>query len=109
MAVPRHLSRFDLTGKSALVVGAAGTLGRAGALALGGAGCNLTIADLDETTINNVGSDLASVNIDANAVALWPDSEANAEKIVQAVIDVHGRLDVVFIALGTNDIAYIEN
>lgn len=109
MAVPRYLSRFDLTGKSALVVGAAGTLGRAGALALGGAGCNLAIADLDETTINNVGSDLASANIDANAVALWPDSEANAEKIVQAVIDAHGKLDVVFIALGTNDIAYIEN
>ena len=109
MAVPRHLLRFDLTGKSALVVGAAGTLGRAGAISLGHAGCKLTVADLDESAIGNVAGDLASVNIDAETVALWPDSEANAETIVAAAADAHDRLDVVFVALGTNDIAPVED
>ncbi|CAN0537243.1 unnamed protein product [Laminaria digitata] len=109
MSDTRHISRFDLTGKSALVVGAAGTFGRAGAFALGEAGCSVTVADLDETKIGAVAADLAAVNIPAHAVALWPDSEANAAAIVQAAVDAHGRLDVVFIALGTNDVGFVED
>lgn len=109
MTAPSHLSRFDLTGKSALIVGGAGTFGRAGAFALGEAGCRVTVADRDETAIDAVAGDLKAANIDATAVALWPDSETNAEKIVQAVIDAYGRLDIVFIALGTNDVAYVED
>jgi NAD(P)-dependent dehydrogenase (short-subunit alcohol dehydrogenase family) len=109
MTVSQHLSRFDLTGKSALVVGAAGTLGRAGTFALGEAGCNLTIADLDDTKISGLRADLAAADIAAAAIALWPDSEANADRIVQEAVDTRGRLDVVFIALGTNDIDYIED
>lgn len=109
MTVPQHLSRFDLTGKSALVVGAAGTFGRAGAFALGEAGCHLTVADMDEANIGGMRDDLAAADIDAVAVAAWPDNAANADRIVQAAVDAHGRLDVVFIALGTNDVDYVED
>ena len=109
MAVPRHQPRFDLSGKSALVVGAAGTLGRTGARTLGEAGCRLTIADLDDSAVNRVADDLASARIGVTAVALWPDSEANAEEIVEAAVDAHGRLDIIFIALGANDIAFVED
>lgn len=109
MTAARHNSRFDLTGKSALVVGAAGTFGRAGAVALGEAGCNLTVADLDQANIDGVASDLTAAGINAGAVALWPDSEAHAENIVQAAVDTHGRLDIVFIALGTNDVGFVED
>jgi len=109
MANPRHLSRFDLSGKSALIVGAAGTFGRAGAFALGEAGCSVTVADLDEADINAVTRDLTSAGIPAQPVAAWPDSEANAETMVQAAVDAHGRLDVVFVALGTNDVGYVED
>jgi NAD(P)-dependent dehydrogenase (short-subunit alcohol dehydrogenase family) len=109
MANARHTSRFDLTGKSALVVGAAGTFGRAGAFALGQAGCNVTVADLNQTKIDTVASDLAAENINASPVALWPDTEANAANIVQAAVDAHDRLDIVFIALGTNDVGFVED
>ncbi|MFT5489382.1 MAG: NAD(P)-dependent dehydrogenase (short-subunit alcohol dehydrogenase family) [Paracoccaceae bacterium] len=109
MANTRHTTRFDLTGKSALVVGASGTFGRAGAFALGEAGCSVTVADLDNAKTNAVASDLAAADIPASAVALWPDSEANAEAMVQAAVDAHGRLDVVFIALGTNDVGFVED
>lgn len=108
MDVPHPLSRFDLTGKSALVVGAAGTLGRAGARALGDAGSILTIADLDQATIDGVAQEFDAAGIKSNSVALWPDSEANAESIVRSAVDAAGRLDVLFVALGTNDIAAIE-
>lgn len=109
MTATKHISRFDLTGKSALVVGAAGTFGRAGAFALGEAGCSVTVADLDDTKINAVASNLVAANIPAAAVALWPDSEANAAAMVQAAVDAHGRLDIVFIALGTNDVGFVED
>ena len=109
MGNPRHTARFDLTGKSALVVGAAGTFGRAGAFALGEAGGKLTVADQDTANINAVAGDLSDAGIAASAVALWPDCEANAAKIVQAAVDAHGRLDIVFIALGTNDVAFVED
>lgn len=109
MANQRHLSRFDMTGKSALVVGAAGTFGRAGAVALGEAGCTVTVADLDDAAINAVADDLRSNDIDSTAVALWPDSVANADKVIQTAVDAYDRLDVVFIALGTNDVGFVED
>lgn len=109
MTASRHLSRFDLTGKSALVVGAAGTFGRAGAFALGEAGCRLTVADLDRANIDVVAAELGAADIDAVAVAQWPDTEAHADRIVRAAVDAHGRLDIVFIALGINDVAYVED
>lgn len=108
MTNTRHISRFDLTGKSALVVGAAGTFGKAGAVALGEAGCNVTVADLDQANIEAVAADLTAAGFNTRAVALWPDSEANAESIVQAAVDAHDRLDIVFIALGTNDVGFVE-
>lgn len=109
MANAQHISRFDLTGKSALVVGAAGTFGRAGAFALGDAGCSVTVADLDDAKINAVAADLATADVTASSVALWPDTEANAEAMIQAAVDAHGRLDIVFIALGTNDVGFVED
>jgi NAD(P)-dependent dehydrogenase (short-subunit alcohol dehydrogenase family) len=48
-------------------------------------------------------------NISGSAVALWPDSEANAANIVKAAVAAHGRLDIVFIALGTNDVGFVEH
>ena len=90
-------------------MGAAGTFGRAGAFALGEAGCNVTVADPNQASIDAVAGDLAAANINASAVALWPDSEANAANIVQAAVAAYGRLDIVFIALGTNDVGFVEH
>lgn len=109
MATARHSSRFDMTGKSALVVGAAGTFGRAGAFALGEAGCNLTIADRDAAAIGAVAADLEAAGIEVTAIDAWPDSEENAAKIVESAAGAYGRLDAVFIALGTNDVGFVED
>jgi len=45
MAVKSAIKQFDMTRKSALVVGVAGTFGCAAAFVLGGAGSRLTVAD----------------------------------------------------------------
>ena len=47
MAQKSPLSMFDVSGKSALVIGATGAFGSAGARALAQMGCDLTIADMN--------------------------------------------------------------
>lgn len=103
---------FDISGKSALVIGGAGTLGRAGALALAASGCRMTIADKGADKLAAVASELREAGDDTHEVATveaWPDNEAEAERIIDVAFRAHGWLDLMFVALGWNDVAYIEN
>jgi NAD(P)-dependent dehydrogenase (short-subunit alcohol dehydrogenase family) len=105
-------SLFDLSGKSALVIGGTGTLGRAGALALAASGCRMTIADKGAARLAAVATELREAGGDAHEVATieaWSDSEADAEAIVDAAVRAHGALDLMFVALGWNDVAFIES
>lgn len=100
------LSLFDISGKSALIIGGAGTLGSAVARALAAAGCKLTLADRNPDGLAALSQELTNA---AATVDNWPDSEANAAAIVDAAVVAHGDLDLMFVALGTNDVAYIED
>lgn len=106
MSADNPLALFDISGKSALVIGATGTLGRAATRALGQCGCRLTLADIDATALDELAREL---DVESTAVAAWPDSEANAAAIVEAAVAAHGRLDLLFIALGCNEVALIED
>ena len=103
------LSLFDISGKSALIVGGTGTLGSAAARALAGAGCDLTLADRNSDGLAAMTDELTAAGATVAVVDNWPDTEANAAAIVDAVVDAHGALDLMFVALGTNDVAYIED
>ena len=103
------LSRFDISGKSTLIIGGTGTLGSAAARALAAAGCKLTLADRNSDGLAAMADELSSTGADIAVVDNWPDTEANAAAIVDAVVDAHGALDLMFVALGTNDVAYIED
>ena len=109
MTVDHPLSLFDMSGKSALVIGATGTLGRAGATALAQSGCRMTIADASEEALSALAEELTERGAETASMAAWPDSEAQASAIVEKAVDAHGRLDVLFIALGCNDVALIED
>jgi NAD(P)-dependent dehydrogenase (short-subunit alcohol dehydrogenase family) len=103
------LSLFDISGKSALIIGGAGTFGSAAARALSAAGCRLTLADRNSDRLASTAEALTATSADVAVVDNWPDTEANAAAIVEATIDAHGVLDLMFVALGTNDVAYIED
>ena len=106
MSATSPSSLFDLTGKSALIIGGTGTLGSAVARTLGAAGCKLTLADRNPDGLSALSGELGASVV---TVDNWPDSEANAAAIIDAVVAGHGALDLMFVALGTNDVAYIEN
>ena len=103
------LSLFDISGKSALIIGGTGTLGSAAARTFAAAGCSLTLADRNSDGLAALAEELRATGTDVAVVDNWSDTEANAAAIIDAAVDAHGVLDLMFVALGTNDVAYIED
>jgi NAD(P)-dependent dehydrogenase (short-subunit alcohol dehydrogenase family) len=97
------LRLFDVRGRSALVTGATGAFGQAASRALAAAGAKLTIAGGNEARLAELASELDG----AVAVPRRPDSEADADAMVDAAVSAHGGLDVVVCASGTNRVAPI--
>ena len=58
MAQTSPLSLFDVSGKSALVIGATGSFGSAGARALAQMGCDITIADMNAEKLEALAEEL---------------------------------------------------
>ena len=56
---------FDLSGRVALVSGAAGSLGKAASLGLAEAGADLVLADIDEAGVHRVASEIESLQRNA--------------------------------------------
>ena len=102
------LSLFDISGKSALVIGATGTFGSAGATALAQMGCDVTLADMDAGKLDALASDLDGHDGRIRTVCTIPDTEAAAATIVDTAVSAHGTLDIMFVATGLNDVGYIE-
>ncbi|MBN42630.1 MAG: oxidoreductase [Alphaproteobacteria bacterium] len=99
---------FDISGKSALVIGATGSFGGAAARALSQMGCLITIADKDSDKVAALADDLCATNPNVATTVGLPDSEANADALVSAAVEAHGALDLMFVATGMNEVGYIE-
>jgi len=92
---------FDLTGATALVVGAAGDLGRAGALALGRAGARVVLADHEAAAerLARSAAVLAEAGIIARTTICDVTDEASVADAV-ALADDAGDLEVLVNAAG---------
>ena len=97
------VERFRLTGKSILITGATGALGRAAAAALGSAGARLTLASGNGPRLAEVAGQVG----DAVTVPRRPETPADAAAMVHAAVSAHGRLDGVLLTSGTNHVAPI--
>jgi len=86
--------RVDLSGRSVLVTGAAGGLGRLISRGLADAGARLTLVGRDEEALRALGIDGAAV---ASVDLATPDGPARA---VQAAVEAHGGLGGVVHAAG---------
>lgn len=88
------LERFRLTGKTALVTGAARGIGRAYAHALGEAGASVAIVDINHDGSLEVVKELRAKGIDAVAVDTDVRVTAQVDRMVSVILERWGRLDI---------------
>jgi len=88
------LSLFDLTGKKALVSGAAVGIGRGCALALAQAGADVAILDLDEKTGPKTAEEIKSGGADSLFVKCDVTKKDQVQAAVARVVEQFGRLDI---------------
>lgn len=104
------LSRlFDVAGKSAVVVGATGSFGKVVCATLGAAGAKLTIAAGKATELAVLQCELDAARFTATSISKRPDSEADCDAIVGAAVAAYGRVDILVVASGMNDVAMIAD
>jgi NAD(P)-dependent dehydrogenase (short-subunit alcohol dehydrogenase family) len=98
---------FDVRGKSALVVGATGAFGKVVCATLGNAGAKLTLTAGNAQELAALRSELHTAGIAAAEVGRRPDTEADCDAMVAAAVEAYGRIDILVVASGMNDVAPI--
>lgn len=96
------LSLFNLAGKSALVTGATGAFGRVASLALANAGADVVLAAGHEAELLKVVGEVCKTGRKAVPFVGRPNTVADAEAMVKAVVANYGKLDIAVSALGFN-------
>jgi NAD(P)-dependent dehydrogenase (short-subunit alcohol dehydrogenase family) len=100
---------FSVAGKSALVVGATGALGKLACATLGAAGAKLTITAGNAAGLSALTNELQGAGVSATAVARRPNSEADCDAMVRAAVEAYGSLNILVVASGMNDVAPITD
>jgi NAD(P)-dependent dehydrogenase (short-subunit alcohol dehydrogenase family) len=88
---------FDLTGKIAWVTGAGKGIGRAIAVALADAGATLALTSRTKTDLDELAGELPGETL---VLPGSVDDSAFADEAVRAIVDRHGRLDVLVNSAG---------
>ena len=101
------LSLFDIRGKTAIVTGASGAFGALAGKVLAGAGANVVLAAGKASELKNVAAECEALGAKTATVALRPSSEDNCNKIVAAAVEKFGRVDILVVGSGKNDVAKI--
>jgi NAD(P)-dependent dehydrogenase (short-subunit alcohol dehydrogenase family) len=98
---------FDVAGKSAIVVGASGAFGQVVCATLGKAGAKLTITGGNADALAELQGELQQQNIAALPVNRRTNSETDCDAIIAAAVGAYGRVDILVIAAGVNDVSPI--
>ena len=101
------LSLFDIRGKTAIVTGASGAFGALAAKVLAGAGANVVLAAGKADELTKVAAECEKLGAKIATVAKRPKSEANCDAIVKAAVDKFGRVDILVVGSGKNDVSKI--
>jgi NAD(P)-dependent dehydrogenase (short-subunit alcohol dehydrogenase family) len=103
------LSLFDVRGKSALITGATGAFGAGLAQVLGTLGANLTLAAGSTDDLEKLATDIASRGGSVRTVGRRPDTLEDAEQMVRTAADSFGSVDLLVVASGYNEPAFIQD
>jgi len=101
------LSLFSVKGKVAIVTGASGAFGVVAAETLASAGAKLVLAAGKAKELAEVADACRKRGAEVDAVARRPSSEEACEAIVGRAVERFGRVDVLVVASGKNDVSKI--
>ena len=93
---------FDLTGKVALVTGASKGLGRAMALGLAKAGCDLALCARDADGLRETRGSAGKLGVRAETFAMDVLRKGSVREAVEAVMASFGKIDVLVNNAGVN-------
>ncbi|MCP4382120.1 MAG: SDR family oxidoreductase [Hyphomicrobiales bacterium] len=101
------LSLFDIRDKVALVVGASGSFGSLAAKVLAGAGARLVLTAGNTAALDEVAARCRDGGAEVEAINRRADTEAACDDIVAAAVARFGRIDILVVASGMNQVAKI--
>jgi NAD(P)-dependent dehydrogenase (short-subunit alcohol dehydrogenase family) len=101
------LSLFDVTGKVAIVTGASGAFGALAAEVLATAGAKLVLTAGNAVELEHVTARCREIGADVEAVNRRPASEAACQAIIEAAVARFGRVDILVVGSGKNDVSKI--
>ncbi len=103
------LERFSLKGRNALVTGAGRGIGRSLACALGEAGANVLIADIDANTAEDAVRELSRLGVGAKAFEADVTASDQVERMVADSVSAFGRLDIAVNNAGIAHLSSVED
>lgn len=99
-------SLFDVKGKVAIITGASGAFGALAAKVLAGAGCKLVLSAGKKSELDVVAKDCGEEVVTVN---IRPSTEQNCASIIDKATECFGRVDILVVASGKNDVSKITD
>lgn len=87
--------KFRLEGRTAIVTGGAGLLGKEFSRTLAEAGAYVLVADLNETTASATAETITAAGYQARGVGVDVTDKASVQALVEAALSATGRVDVL--------------
>jgi len=94
-------SRFDLTGKIALITGGAGGIGRAIAEGFAEQGAHIMVADMNTENFDSTADRIRSIGRQVRSVCVDITSKESVEAMVKSTLDNFCQIDILVNAAGT--------
>jgi len=101
------LSLFDVKGKVAIVAGASGAFGALAAKVLAGAGAKLVLVAGTKKALDEVTAACTDLGAEVEAISRRAESESACDAVVAAAVKRFGRVDILVVASGKNQVAKI--
>lgn len=100
-------SLFDISGRTAIVTGASGAFGSLAAKVLAGAKANLVLAAGKADELKKVADACQALGAKVATLAVRPNTEESCDRLVAQAVETFGRLDILVVASGKNDVSKI--
>jgi NAD(P)-dependent dehydrogenase (short-subunit alcohol dehydrogenase family) len=100
---------FSVRGKVAVITGASGSFGALAAKVLAGAGARIAVVAGKLDALAETAAECRALGAEVIEINARPDSEAACNDIVRHVVAEFGRLDILVVASGKNDVSKITD